>query len=121
MANDARTELQEIANLLMELYTDINDTAAPEVYGSILGMHERIELFLESEPGEELLQQSLESLTWMIADIKYRHDVDMAGDDMIGVGGYSPELTKATDLQKELEEYLRQGSEDNERIQKKKE
>jgi len=107
MANDARTELQEIANLLMELYTDINDTAAPEVYGSILGMHERIELFLESEPGEELLQQSLESLTWMIADIQFRHDVDMAGDDMIGVGGYSPQLTAAMDLRDELDKRLK--------------
>ena len=47
--NDARTELQEIANLLLELYTDINDTAAPEVYGTILGIHERIELFLEDQ------------------------------------------------------------------------
>ena len=65
---------------------------------------------------KDLLTRSLDSLSWMITDIKYRHDVDMTGDDMIGVGGYSPELTKATDLQKELEEYLRQGSEDNGRI-----
>ena len=49
MANDAIAELQEIANLLMELYIDCNETAEPEVYGSILGMHERIELFLEDK------------------------------------------------------------------------
>ncbi|MBE3145025.1 MAG: hypothetical protein IMZ61_14070 [Planctomycetes bacterium] len=49
MDKDARTELQEIANLLMELYTDCNETAAPEVYGSILGMHERIELYLQGK------------------------------------------------------------------------
>ena len=60
-------------------------------------------------PDKDLLQRSLESLSWMITDIKYRHDVDMTGDDMIGVGGYSPELTKAMDLQKELEQHL-QGS-----------
>jgi len=58
---------------------------------------------------KDLLTRSLDSLSWMIADIKYRHDVDMTGDDMIGVGGYSPELTKAMDLQKELEQHL-QGS-----------
>lgn len=56
---------------------------------------------------EELLQQSLKSLNWMIADIKYRHDVDMAGDDMIGVGGYGPQLTKAMELRDELEERLK--------------
>ena len=66
-------------------------------------------------PDKDLLQRSFDSLTWMIADIKYRHDVDMTGDDMIGVGGYSPELTKAMDLQKELEQHL-QGSANNERI-----
>ena len=48
---DMKVEMQEIANLLMELYTDINDTAEPEVYGSILGIHERIELFLEATHG----------------------------------------------------------------------
>ena len=58
-------------------------------------------------PDEELLQQSLDSLTWMIADIKYRHDVDMAGDDMIGVGGYSPELTAAMDWRDELDKRLK--------------
>ena len=65
---------------------------------------------------KDLLTRSLDSLSWMITDIKYRHDVDMAGDDMIGVGGYSPELTKAIDLKTELEEYLQQGSANNERI-----
>ena len=58
-------------------------------------------------PDKDLLQRSFDSLTWMIADMKYRHDVDMAGDDMIGVGGYSPELTKAMDLRDELEERLK--------------
>jgi len=58
-------------------------------------------------PDKDLLQQSLDSLTWMILDIQFRHDVDMAGDDMIGVGGYSPELTKAMDLRDELEERLK--------------
>ena len=50
MNNDARTELQEIANLLLELYTDISETTDPEVYGSILGIHERIELYLQGQP-----------------------------------------------------------------------
>jgi hypothetical protein len=44
----------------------------------------------------------------MIQDIQFRHDVDMAGDDMIGVGGYSPQLTKAMDLRDELEERLKE-------------
>ena len=51
---DIKVEMQEIANILMELYTDISDTAEPKVYGSVLGIHERIELFLAAaDSGDE--------------------------------------------------------------------
>ena len=50
--------------------------------------------------------------TYDTAAVKYFGEfayLNFTGDDMIGVGGYSPELTKAMDLQKELEQHL-QGS-----------
>lgn len=40
-------KIQEVANQLIELYTDCNETAEPEVYGSILGLHQRLEQFLK--------------------------------------------------------------------------
>ena len=48
---DMKVEMQKIADLLNELYNDTCDTTEPEVYGTILGIHERIELFLESTDG----------------------------------------------------------------------
>jgi len=42
-----KEEMQAIANMLIDLYTDISETESPEVYGTILGIHERIEVFLQ--------------------------------------------------------------------------
>lgn len=46
---DMGVEMRQIADLLNELYNDTCDTTKPNVYGTILGIHERIELFLESQ------------------------------------------------------------------------
>ena len=42
-------ELQAIADLCYEQYTLFCDTDMPEVYGTFLGIHERIEVFLEKD------------------------------------------------------------------------
>lgn len=55
---------------------------------------------------EELLQQYLESLMWMIKDLTWRFDLDKSCCGKKNEGGYSPKLTKAIALKKELEEYL---------------
>ena len=36
-------EIQEVSNQLIELYNQCSETTAPEVYGTILGLHERLE------------------------------------------------------------------------------
>ena len=43
------TIIQEAANDLYDLYDKCNNTTEPEVYGAILGLHERLELALEVE------------------------------------------------------------------------
>ena len=40
-------EIQEAANDLYDLYDKCNNTTEPEVYGAILGLHERLELALK--------------------------------------------------------------------------
>jgi len=35
-------EIQEVSNQLLELYDNCNETAEPEVFGTILGLHERL-------------------------------------------------------------------------------
>ena len=60
---------------------------------------------------DKLLRRSLDSLGWMIEDIKWRFDVDKTGDKGSN-GGYSPELTRAMKLRDDLEKYFKQGSED---------
>ena len=38
-----QTEMQEVANQLMDLYDKCVETTEPEVFGTILGLHERLE------------------------------------------------------------------------------
>lgn len=45
------TEMQEVSNQLLELYTDCNETTEPKVYGTILGLHQRLEQFLTGKSG----------------------------------------------------------------------
>lgn len=40
---ELKTEMQEVANQLMDLYDKCIETAEPEVFGTILGLHERLE------------------------------------------------------------------------------
>ncbi len=47
---------------------------------------------------EELKQQTIETLTWMITDIKWREDEVNGNFDEWSQGGYSPELIKAIKL-----------------------
>lgn len=42
-------EIQEVSNQLLELYDKCNETAEPEVYGTILGLHERLEQSLRKD------------------------------------------------------------------------
>ena len=46
---ELKDEIQEVANQLMELYTDCADKTEPEVYGTILGLHERLEQALKGK------------------------------------------------------------------------
>jgi len=43
-------EIQAVADQLYELYDNYNETALPEIYGSILGLHERLEIVLGEYP-----------------------------------------------------------------------
>jgi len=64
---------------------------------------------------DKLLRRSLDSLGWMIEDIKAHHEMDdpkMYGQEEIT---YSPELTRAMKLRDDLEKYFKQGSEDVEK------
>jgi len=40
---ELEAEIQEVANQLMDLYTKCSETTEPEVFGTILGLHERLE------------------------------------------------------------------------------
>ncbi len=42
-----QTEMQEVANQLMDLYDKCIETTEPEVFGTILGLHERLETALK--------------------------------------------------------------------------
>lgn len=44
---ELEAEMEEVANQLYELYNECNETTEPEVYGTILGLHERLEQFLK--------------------------------------------------------------------------
>ena len=44
-----KAEIQEVANQLIELYNECNETTEPEVYGAILGLHERLEQALKGK------------------------------------------------------------------------
>ncbi len=46
---DFETEIQEVSNQLMELYDKCGDTTEPEIYGTVLGLHERLEKFLPAK------------------------------------------------------------------------
>lgn len=46
---ELETEMQEVSNMLMDLYTDCSDSAEPKVYGAILGLHERLEKALKCQ------------------------------------------------------------------------
>ncbi len=41
------SEIQEVSNQLVDLYNKCNETTAPEVYGTVLGLHERLEQALK--------------------------------------------------------------------------
>lgn len=43
---ELKTEMQEVSNQLMDLYDKCQETTKPEVYGTILGLHERLEKLL---------------------------------------------------------------------------
>jgi hypothetical protein len=40
---ELETEIQEVSNQLLGLYDNCNETTRPAVYGTILGLHERLE------------------------------------------------------------------------------
>jgi len=44
---EREAEIQEVSNQLMDLYESCQKTAKPEIYGSILGLHERLEKALK--------------------------------------------------------------------------
>jgi len=63
---------------------------------------------------DKLLRRCLDSLNWMIEDIKWRFDETKEGCNLTNEGpfaggGYSPELTRAMKLRDELEVYFKQG------------
>ena len=60
---------------------------------------------------DNLLYRCYESLSWMVDDMKWRFDLTKSCFEKENEGGYSPELTKAMALRKELEEHFKQGSE----------
>lgn len=39
---ELKAEIQEVANQLIDLYTDCCETTDPKVYGAILGLHQRL-------------------------------------------------------------------------------
>ena len=40
-------DLEEIRDDLMELYTDWNDRVPPELYGALLGLHEKVDKLIK--------------------------------------------------------------------------
>lgn len=40
---ELKTEIQEVSNQLLDLYDKCNETTKPEFYGTVLGLHERLE------------------------------------------------------------------------------
>lgn len=46
---DFEAEVQEVSNQLYDLYELCSDTTRPEVYGSILGLHERLDQALKDK------------------------------------------------------------------------
>lgn len=46
---ELETEIQEVSNQLYNLYDACNETTEPEVYGTILGLHERLEQALKGK------------------------------------------------------------------------
>jgi hypothetical protein len=44
---ELEAEIQEVSNQLLELYDNCNETTRPAVYGTILGLHERLEQTLK--------------------------------------------------------------------------
>jgi hypothetical protein len=59
---------------------------------------------------DKLLRRCLDSIGWMIDDIKWRYDETKGNLDNGSKGGYSPELTKAMKLRDDLENYFKQGT-----------
>jgi len=45
-----KTELREISRQFCELYDQTCDTTPPEIYASILGLHERLDIALQEKP-----------------------------------------------------------------------
>jgi len=46
---ELEAEMLEISNQLMDLYDSCQKTAEPKIYGSILGLHERLEKALKGD------------------------------------------------------------------------
>jgi len=44
---ELQNEMQQVSNDLYELYNKCADTTEPEIYGTILGLSERLERFLK--------------------------------------------------------------------------
>ena len=44
---ELKTLMQDTSNQLIELYDKCNETTEPEVYGTILGLHEKLEQTLK--------------------------------------------------------------------------
>ena len=45
--------MEEVSNQLYELYSECADTTEPKVYGTILGLHERLERAVKGKGAKE--------------------------------------------------------------------
>ena len=52
---------------------------------------------------EQLRRRIIKTLTWMVADMRWRFDETKLNIDEGSAGGYSPELAEAIDVLAELE------------------
>jgi len=50
---ELEAEMEEVSNQLYELYSECADTTEPKVYGTILGLHERLERAVKGKGAKE--------------------------------------------------------------------
>ena len=53
---DLQDEMQQVSNDLYDLYNKCADTTEPEIYGTILGLSERLERFLKGGGAYERME-----------------------------------------------------------------